>query len=129
METTVIERIKIIANKKEITYRQFAIQLDFNYGTLNNYIIGKNKSINIELICKIVAEFPDISAEWILIGEGNMFKETSTEKPNDSTNEMMLKTIIELSGENAILKEKIKEIEKERSYKMAAEPVKKYTKH
>jgi transcriptional regulator with XRE-family HTH domain len=132
METTIIQRIELIAKAKSLSLLKFAKVIDFNYPTLNNYTTGRRKAIDIELICKILTTFPDVSAEWLLLEIGSMFKdvlEVKTAIPIETTNEMMLKTIIELSGKNAVLEEKIKEIEKERGYQMAAEPVKKYSKH
>lgn len=128
METTIIERIKLVCKKKEFSFRQFAIKIDFNYTTFNNYLIVKNKSINIDLICKILVTFPDISAEWLLLGVGTMYKDAPVQVPGGNDT-LLMKTIIELSGKNALLEEKVKELEENKTgYGMVAEKIVKYGK-
>lgn len=51
----------------------FARDINISQVTLNNYMLGKRKP-SLEVCTKILAAFPDISAEWLLRGEGSMYK-------------------------------------------------------
>lgn len=75
---TIIDRIKLIL--KEKAYDKVALLarlIGAEQSTVNNYLIGKRKP-SLEFCEKILAAFPDISAEWLLRGEGSMYK-TSAE--------------------------------------------------
>ena len=130
MKSTVNERIKELIKTLKLSDRKFSELTGISNTTLSNYF-KRGSEPGVNTIVLILTKYPDVSAEWLLLGKGNILKEPET-KPGtvtDTTNEIMLKTIIDLSGENAVLKEKLKEIEKERGYQLAAEPVKKYSKH
>ena len=55
MENTIIERIKKIIEYKQLSSRAFAIAIDFNYTTLNNYLTGRRTSIDKDLLVKIIS--------------------------------------------------------------------------
>jgi transcriptional regulator with XRE-family HTH domain len=74
MKLSIIERVKCIINQLGTTPRSFANNIGFNYSTLNNYLTGRRTTIDSELITKIASSFEDISSEWLLRGEGDMFK-------------------------------------------------------
>lgn len=74
MKLSIIERVKCIINQLGITPRSFANNIGFNNSTLNNYLTGRRTTIDSELITKIASSFEDISSEWLLRGEGDMFK-------------------------------------------------------
>lgn len=74
MKLSIIERVKCIINQLGITPRSFANNIGSNYSTLNNYLTGRRTTIDSELITKIASSFEDISSEWLLRGEGDMFK-------------------------------------------------------
>jgi hypothetical protein len=130
MKTTVIERIKLISNEKEVSYRQFALKIEFNYNTLNNYVIEKTKTIDLELIIKILTTYPDISPEWLIMGQGTMYKNGTTTTVAIDNDGILMKTIIDLSGQVAILKERVKQLEEQETagYNVAATPILKYGK-
>lgn len=74
MEDDVIARIKAVV---ECVARGntslFARDISISQVTLNNYMLGKRKP-SLEVCTKILSAFPDISAEWLLRGEGSMYK-------------------------------------------------------
>ena len=76
MKNTVIERIKTIIKVKKVSPRSFSESIKFNYSTLNNYLTGRRTTIDNTLIEKIISTYGDISAEWILTGNGSMFKDS-----------------------------------------------------
>lgn len=71
---TLLDRIKMIIEAKELSPRSFAIAIKFNYSTLNNYLTGRRSTIDSELIGKIAMSFDDISTKWLLTGKGEMLK-------------------------------------------------------
>lgn len=72
MENSVIERIKRVIEYKNKSPRAFAIEIGFNYATLNNYLTGRRSAINNDLLSKIASSYDDISLNWLLTGEGEM---------------------------------------------------------
>lgn len=75
MKTTVIQRIKEIIEKRGVTSRGFSSEIDFNYTTLNNCLTGRRKAVSCELIEKILSSFGNISAGWLMLGEGDMLRQ------------------------------------------------------
>lgn len=80
MENTIIERIKKIIEYKQLSSRAFAIAIDFNYTTLNNYLTGRRTSIDKDLLVKIISTYDDISSDWLLINRGSMLKPSTTQQ-------------------------------------------------
>ena len=71
---TIIDRIRYIAKEKAYDkIALFARVIGAEQTTVNNYFIGKRKP-SLEICEKILSAFPDISAEWLLRGEGSMYK-------------------------------------------------------
>lgn len=81
------DRIKQILSSDNFRFNGnvsvFARTLGMEQVTVNNYILGKRK-MSLEFICNILKSFPQISAEWLLRGEGTMIK--STTNTNNSFN-------------------------------------------
>lgn len=77
MENSLIERIKKIIEYKQLSPRAFAIAIDFNYTTLNNYLTGRRSSIDNDLLKKIISTYDDISSDWLLINRGEMCKSST----------------------------------------------------
>jgi transcriptional regulator with XRE-family HTH domain len=69
-----IDRIKMLIKKRAKSERDFALKIGMKQATLNLYVLGKSK-LSLEAVDLILKAFPDISAEWLLRGEGNMTKE------------------------------------------------------
>ena len=69
-----IERIKELVSVKSagMSEKLFAGKIGMKQQTLNNYIRGVNK-LSVSFISSLLESFPDISAEWLMRGEGNMF--------------------------------------------------------
>lgn len=74
MENAVRQRIKEILKNKNQTVNSFsggdsALQLRLSRQ------LNKNVSISLDTILIILDRFPDLSAEWLLRGKGEMFDE------------------------------------------------------
>lgn len=113
MEDTVTQRIKQIIYHKSISPRSFALQIGFNYSTLNNYLTGRRKSVDSKLLSAIASTYDDISPLWLLTGKGEMLRSISPQSEDDSLAieqlqealEKAKETIYMLKGQNELLQE------------------------
>lgn len=69
-----IDRIKSIITAKGVKRIGFAAAIGISKGTLDNYLDGKNKP-SLPLAEGILRAYPDISAEWLMRGEGSMYRD------------------------------------------------------
>jgi transcriptional regulator with XRE-family HTH domain len=76
------QRIKLLINSKKISQSEFARELDVTRGSVNQWLSGKLVPGHKPLM-KIFEIFPDISADWLLLGKGKMtFEENFGDKDN-----------------------------------------------
>lgn len=82
MKPLVLQRINELIDSYKLSKNAFANKINMEQTTVNNQLIGK-RSVSIDLILNILLAFPEISAEWLLRGEGEMIKGSSVveEKP------------------------------------------------
>lgn len=80
MENSIIHRIAEIITSKGFSENSFAKQIGSNQRTINQQLRGDRK-LSLDTVCNVISSFGDISAEWLLRGEGNMNK--SEEKNSD----------------------------------------------
>lgn len=78
MEKKVIERINDWLKFKHLTTNQLSKILGISPSSVYGYLQGSSKA-PMSFVLLILESFPDISAEWLLRGEGPMIK---PEKPN-----------------------------------------------
>lgn len=76
MDSTVAQRIKSILNDKQISIAAFAKMIGMLQVTCNRQIRG-DQAVSLAIIEGFLHVFPDISAEWLLRGEGEMCKSNS----------------------------------------------------
>ena len=76
METNVAQRIKSILNDNQISIAAFAKMIGMLQVTCNRQIRG-DQAVSLAMIEGFLSAFPDISAEWLLRGEGEMYKSNS----------------------------------------------------
>lgn len=76
MDSTVAQRIKSILNDKQISIAAFAKMIGMLQVTCNRQIRG-DQAVSLAIIEGFLHVFPDISAEWLLRGEGEMYKPNS----------------------------------------------------
>ena len=76
METTVAQRIKSILNDNQISIAAFAKMIGMLQVTCNRQIRG-DQAVSLAMIEGFLHIFPGISAEWLLRGEGEMYKSNS----------------------------------------------------
>lgn len=78
MKEIVLQRIKSIMAAKSKSETEFAKLSGVSQATLNNYT-RLNRMPSLEVIIKILAAFPDISAEWLLRGTGTMYHQPTAD--------------------------------------------------
>ncbi|MCM1031615.1 MAG: helix-turn-helix domain-containing protein [Oscillibacter sp.] len=69
----IVDRVRSIIDFYGFSVRGFAKNTGINQQTLYKCINGRIPSV--ELLQKILSAYPDISAEWLLMGEGEMKKQ------------------------------------------------------
>ena len=74
-----VKRINEIREYYKLSGRALAAKIDMKYTTINNYLNG-TKDPSAEFLRRLKSTFLDISADWLLVGEGSMFKD---EKPSN----------------------------------------------
>ena len=112
-----ISRIKDIIKLSGLSDRAFALKCGINQPTLFNQLKGI-RAISLDTVISICKTFPEISRDWLLLGEGDMFKSQSRETERINT---LLDTITTLqeainakSETIALLNDRIKQIENQR---------------
>ena len=111
MKEVVLQRVKDFIEKKGVSKNAFAKSLGMEQTTVNNQLIGK-RGMSIDLILSFLHNYPDISAEWLLRGNGEMFLKEENKEPaapsQQSESEdvqFMRERIISLESENRVLRE------------------------
>ena len=81
-------RIQNIIEKYELSSNTFAQEIDVNRSTISHILSGRNKP-SIEVLQKILRRFPDVSASWLLLGQGAIddanLAPSSSQLPIDNT--------------------------------------------
>lgn len=80
----IIERIKELIARKEMSETSFAKLIGVSQRTLNNYMNGRTPSL--EVLDAILSVFPEVSSEWLLRGEGKMLKSDINENKTSPIN-------------------------------------------
>ncbi len=109
-----IDRIKDIIKFSGLSDRAFALKCGINQPTLFNQLKGI-RAISLDTVLSIYKTFPDVSTNWLLLGEGDMLKSQSreTERINKlvDTIATLQESINTKSETIALLNEKIKLLE------------------
>lgn len=96
MEKALTERFKELIRVKSSSILDFSKRIDIAQTTLNSQLCS-TRGISINVIMLTLNTFPDISAEWLLRGVGNMYNnaEASTDsEEEDSEEDKFYKDII-----------------------------------
>lgn len=82
MYNAVIQRIKIIYETLGLTQSHFSKQCNLSQSTVNGWY-RLNKIPSVDAIKSIVAAYPNISLDWLILGEGDMYNEQNTTMENE----------------------------------------------
>jgi hypothetical protein len=104
-----IERLKILIKEFSKSERGFSLKLGINPATLNLYMLGRRK-ISLEVVESILDIYPNVSAEWLLRGNGAMKLDDETYS-GDFDESFYKKIIDEQLDTISMLKKRIQELE------------------
>lgn len=80
MESRINQRIKLFLDGKQISLNALAKKLNMNQSTILRQVKGE-QTLAAGVVEKFLLSFPEVSAEWLLRGEGDMYKPTSPTSP------------------------------------------------
>ena len=100
MESGVYQRVKQVIDANGISITKLSIELNIPQTTLNRQVSGVS-TLSSAVVESILAYFPNLSAEWLLRGKGEMYLQTQDSKEENSSDEVeILKDeILRLQGE------------------------------
>lgn len=104
METSVIQRFNSFLKSKRLSITAFCKESGLKQTTVN-YQLNGTATLSIDTVSALIKNFPELSAEWLLRGEGQMEK-------TDSPADLELQAVcIDQAKEIYRLKQKIAELE------------------
>jgi transcriptional regulator with XRE-family HTH domain len=71
-----VDRIQEILDRYDLTAARLADQLDVPRSTISHILSERNKP-SLDFIQKVLANFPEINARWLVKGEGKIFDDDS----------------------------------------------------
>jgi plasmid maintenance system antidote protein VapI len=78
------ERILLLLEHYNLSSAQFAESISVQRSSISHILSGRNNP-SYDFIIKILQQYPDISAEWLLLGQGIMIKSQIETKTNQNT--------------------------------------------
>ena len=79
MDNPILQRVKEIIIRKNLSENQFCKAVGIGQPTLNASF-NRNADLKSSTLTKILVAFPEVSAEWLMRGKGDMFGEKSDGK-------------------------------------------------
>lgn len=73
MKELVLQRIIRLLKERSNSENQFAKLIGANQRTINQQL-KKERSLSLDTVLSVLSSFEEISAEWLLRGEGEMYK-------------------------------------------------------
>lgn len=105
-----LERIKLLMERYGLSQRQFALKIGMSPQTLNTSFKNDGE-LKLSVIQDILRAFPEVSTDWLVMGEGDMMKASG----NGDLVEALRDHIATLKENNALLKEKLSAMEAEKN--------------
>lgn len=87
-----LDRINKILEEKQMSTTQFADFINIQRPTMSHIISGRNNP-SLDIVMKILKSFPDINSDWLMFGEGKMYKNNESLKKIDYKNEPSEKSV------------------------------------
>ncbi len=77
------QRLQAILTKENLASSKFADIIGVNRSSISHLLSGRNNP-SLEVLQKVLVKFPHINPDWLLLGEGNMYRnQNSSDKPSD----------------------------------------------
>lgn len=85
MEITIYQRIMLILDNKQVSVNALSKLAEMSQTTLNTQLKGE-RALSANVVAKVLSVFPDVSAEWLLRGKGEMLisEQTTLAKTQDT---------------------------------------------
>lgn len=102
-----VERIKKIISYSGLSDRAFAIRCGINQPTLFNQLKGI-RAVSLDTVLAICRAFPEVSRDWLLLGEGEMRNEIVLSKEMERINKLngIVESLQEvIDAKNAMIQE------------------------
>lgn len=99
------QRIRLLIKSKKMSQSEFARLLDVTRGSVNQWLSGKLVPGHKPLM-RMFELFPDLSADWLLLGKGEMSFEN---KYSDSDNTFLKKQLLDQAEMMGLYKKLIEE--------------------
>ena len=83
------ERIAAFMEAEQLTRNDFAIQIGVQRSNITHILDGRNRP-SLDFIEKMLTKYPKINSEWLILGQGSMFKMATMNSlfpPNNETPE------------------------------------------
>lgn len=118
MEKAVTKRIKSLMDEFGDNKNSLSVKIGMASSTFGRYVNGENKP-TVSLLQSILSQYEDVSADWLLMGKGSMYKTTelppvdaSSEESIDHSAEVarLVREKNELIDENEELREENKRL-------------------
>jgi len=77
-----IERIRQLMEFKNLSSSQFADEVEVPRAVISHILSGRNKP-SLDVMLKIIESYPDISMNWLLLGEGEMLNKLVTKTKSE----------------------------------------------
>lgn len=83
-------RIEKIMQHEHMSSGQFAIEIGVQNSTLSHILNNRNNP-SLDVLKKILNRFPEISSDWLILGQGSMFRnEFNSQEPTLFDNEPLI---------------------------------------
>lgn len=109
METGILERMRLIINYYNLSERQFATRIGVGQPALNTMFHRNQDNIKLTTIVNIIKAFPEVSIDWLVLGNGDMLS-LKTEDASESV-KILMDTIKSLNYTIAEQKKRIEQLE------------------
>lgn len=89
MDSLVNKRVREIASYLKMSTNEFSKSIGVPQTTLSN-VFNRNSEIRSNILFAILVKYRFISAEWLLLGEGNMIKDSPTTNLNEESSRLIM---------------------------------------
>jgi transcriptional regulator with XRE-family HTH domain len=72
------DRIQLILKSKNLSSSQFADEIQVQRSSISHILSGRNKP-SLDFIMKILSTYPEVDADWLIFGKGQMVKQENTQ--------------------------------------------------
>ena len=76
------DRIFLLIETKELTFGKFADEIGVERSTISHIKSDRSKP-SLDMAQKVLERYPEVSAEWLILGRGPMFRQTNDSQELD----------------------------------------------